>query len=248
MSPLLHIEGLGYAYEKQPVLENIGFEMAAGETICLAGANGSGKSTLLALLAGLYTPETGSITLGDVVSPGKTKALRKRTALVLQDADMQILGADVGEDLLLVTDPKSSGNPQALEKAKEAARRFGLLGAWETPSHALSYGQKRKLCLAAALLEAPDLLLLDEPFAGLDYPACLEMRVFLKEAKTAGQAVIISTHDLDPVIDLADTLMVLDEGRLVLKGTPAAVLDDIAAHKVRPPCSWVLHKSIAAWE
>jgi biotin transport system ATP-binding protein len=246
--PLLRVQGLDYAYEKHKVLSKIDFSMHAGEMVCLAGANGSGKSTLLALLAGLYTPGGGHITLGDAASPGKTKTLRKKTALLLQDADMQILGADVAEDLLLVTDPKNTKDAEALQRAQGAAERFGLLEAWERPTHTLSYGQKRKLCLAAALLEAPELLLLDEPFAGLDYPACMEMLAFLKDCKASGPAVIVSTHDLDPVLDLADSLIVLDEGRIALSGRPEDVLDEIAAHKVRPPCSWLLERKLVPWE
>lgn len=245
VSPFIVVEGLFYFYAlDRPVLRDISFSLPAGATCCLAGANGSGKSTLLALLAGLYQPSSGVARIRDAQS---AEGLRDRASLLLQDADLQILGATVREDLLLCLAPGQSPDP-----ALAMARRFGLDHLLDAPVQALSYGQKRKLCLATALLgpagRPPDLLLYDEPCSGLDYAAIREWRELLLANQAAGLTQIIAAHDLDPVIDLADTLLALDRGRLVLNGTPSTTLDAIAQFGVRPPCSWLAGRGVTAWE
>lgn len=216
-------------------LEALEFSLDEGSLLCLCGINGSGKSTLLSLLAGLQRPTEGTLTVAGSVCPGAERDVRRAAALLLQDADMQILGSTVGEDLCLSLDPDDVG---ALASTRDLARRFGLEAHWDSPVHTLSYGQKRKLCLAGALLSGPRLLLLDEPFSGLDHPAIMELRGLLSAHKAAGLTQVVSVHDLEPVIDLADRLLVLDGGRQVLFGTPREVLDNVRRYGIRPPCSW----------
>lgn len=223
-------------------LRDLEFGLERGELVVLAGANGSGKSTLLSLLAGLASPTAGRVEVHGLVLPGQERELRRRARLVVQDADLQILGATVGEDLMLGREGESG------DQARAMAARFGLDGHWDRPVQALSWGQRRKLCLAAALLDAPELLLLDEPFSGLDYPGILEMRRLLAGNRAVGLTQILAAHDLDPVADLADRMVVLEGGRLVLQGRPAEVLDHLAGHGVRPSCSWLAARELRPWE
>lgn len=244
---MIHARALSFAYPGagRPSLENISFDVPEGTLLCLCGVNGSGKSTLLSLLAGLYAPASGTLTVAGISSPGKEDKLRGLSALVLQDADLQIIGSTVAEDMLLVFPPDLPG---AEETARDMAARFGLAEHWNSPVHTLSYGQKRKLCLAVALLASPALLLLDEPFSGLDYPAIREVRAILDNNRKHGLTQIISVHDLEPVIDLADSMVVLHQGEQVLAGAPHDVLDAIPAYGVRQPCSWQRGLGIVPWE
>jgi biotin transport system ATP-binding protein len=242
-APFLAVEGLGRQHQPGVwALRDVSFSLSAGSFCCLAGANGGGKSTLLALLAGLFEPSEGRLLLN-----GQSGVLRERASLLLQDADLQILGATVREDLLLGLPPGGDPGP-----ALALAQRLGLDSLLDEPAHTLSYGQKRKLCLATALLspvgKAPELLLYDEPCSGLDYPGVREWRMLAKANRAAGLTQIVATHDLDPVVDLVDTLLVLDQGRLVLNGTPAETLDGLARHGVRPPCSWLAGMGLRSWE
>ncbi|MES9995369.1 ATP-binding cassette domain-containing protein [Desulfovibrio aminophilus] len=233
---------LGFSYDDTHALRDVSFGVAVGNLVLLAGANGGGKSTLLAILAGLASLGSGLLRVADLRLPGQERALRRISRLVVQDADLQILGTTVGEDLLLgrsVTDAAMS---------RAMAGRFGLAEAWDQPAHALSWGMRRKLCLAAALLDDPRLLLLDEPFAGLDYPGTLEMRRILAENRRNGLTQVVAAHDLDPVADLADQMLVLDRGRLVLSGPPDAVMDGLRAYGVRPPCSWLAGRALVPWD
>lgn len=232
---MISITNLHFRYPSgEDVLTDLSLSIDQGSLVGLVGANGSGKSTLLSLLAGLYTPYKGTLAVGDKTAPGEEKAIRGLSRMVMQDADLQILGATVEEDLLLGRKRSAS----SMDKALELARRFRLSDAWDKPVQTLSWGMKRKLCLAAALMDEPRVLLLDEPFSGLDYPGMIEMRRMIAENRQAGLTQLVSSHDLECVVDLADILVVLDGGRLVLTGPPETILDHVSEHGIRPPCSW----------
>jgi biotin transport system ATP-binding protein len=242
---MITVTDLDYAYPGgQGALASVSLRVEPGALVGLVGANGSGKSTLMALVAGLYTPTAGSVSVGGRVNPGEGRAVRAQCRLVMQDADLQMLGATVEEDLLL-------GRPRTgatIARARALADRFNLLHAWERPVQTLSWGMKRKVCLAAALLDDPRVLLLDEPFSGLDYPGMREMRGLLAENRAAGLTQIVSSHDLECFVDLVDQLAVLDSGRLALAGPPQEVLDRVQSHGVRPPCSWNAGQGIRPWD
>ncbi|WP_242394609.1 energy-coupling factor ABC transporter ATP-binding protein [Anaeromyxobacter oryzisoli] len=234
-----------FAYPGGPsVLGPVSFEIAPGSLCGLVGANGSGKSTLLALLAGLFVPSTGTLTVNGRPSPGDVQGVRAAVALVLQDPDQQIVGATVGEDLLLGLTPR---DPAQAERALALAARFGL-GDPTAPVQTLSLGGRRKLCIATALRDAPEVLVLDEPFAGLDYPAGREMRALLASNRAAGRTQVIASHDVEPFADLADAWLVLEAGRVVLRGATDAVFRELRAHGVRPPTAWRPGEPVPAWE
>ena len=242
---MIRLANISYSYpDGAAALHGISLEVPAGAVFGLVGANGSGKSSLLAVLSGLYSPGGGSGQVADIPLPGSEKRVRQTCRLVMQDADLQILGATVEEDLLL----GRSTDPATVESARNQAARFGLADHWDRPVHTLSWGMKRKLCLASAMLDAPRVLLLDEPFSGLDYPAIGEMRAILRENRERGLTQVVAAHDLECFLDLADGLAVLDGGRLAASGSPADVVGVLARHKVRPPCSWLAQGTIDPWE
>jgi biotin transport system ATP-binding protein len=240
---VIKAEHIDYAYPGGPnILKDVSFELPPGATVGLAGANGSGKSTLLFLLAGLYAP-----TQGDLFIDGRradADASRRIAGLVMQDADLQVLGADVGEDLTLGLAPEGQNSPQVIE----IADRFGLTPLWGQPVQTLSWGQKRRLCLAAVLLKEPRILLLDEPFSGLDYPGIKEMRRTLAANREQGLTQVVAAHDLEPLADLADHWLVLADGRLPLSGTAEAVFDRLTQYAVRPPCAWQAGLGVKPWD
>lgn len=242
---MISLSQVDFAYPSgETVLDSVTASVAQGALVGLVGANGSGKSTLMSIVSGLYSPSNGTVTVGDVVSPGKEKAIRSMCRMVMQDADLQILGATVEEDLLL----GRRRTDETVATARAMAERFSLDTCWERPVQTLSWGMKRKLCLGAALLDEPRVLLLDEPFSGLDYPGMREMRRIVSENKRAGLTQIISSHDLECFVDIVDELAVLDGGRLVLTGPPEAVLDHVRDHGVRPPYSWTAGMGIQPWD
>lgn len=241
---MIHINSVTFSYGVAgEALSGVSLRVPAGRFLGLVGANGSGKSTLLSLIAGLYSPGSGSLTVADRSSPGQEKSIRAACRMVMQDADLQILGGTVEEDLLM----GRKRTEAVVAEARRMAGRFNLLDAWERPVQSLSWGMKRKLCLAAALLDKPSVLLLDEPFSGLDYPGILEMRAILAENRERGLTQVASSHDLESFIDLVDDLAVMVRGRVALSGPPDSVLDHVLEHGVRPPCSWIDRRSIVPW-
>jgi biotin transport system ATP-binding protein len=226
-------------------LTDVSFDVPAGTTLGLVGRNGSGKSTLLMLLAGLLRPTKGRIQMDGRVSPGSESSFREVAGLVLQEAELQVLGATVEEDLLLGF---GSGDAKGAERAKNLAERFGLGPLWESPVTALSYGSKRKLCVVSTLLAEPRVLLMDEPMSGLDYPGMAEMRAILAANKAAGLTQVVAVHDLEPLADIADVWAVLDAGRLAAFGSAEEVFPKLAGHGVRPPCVWLTDRGQAPWE
>jgi ABC-type cobalt transport system, ATPase component len=231
---MLEFRDLTYSYPGQPpALSAVSAAIPDGLTI-LAGPNAGGKTTLLRLAAGLLVPDSGAIVdkrSGALLQPD---ALRGLGRMVMQDPDSQILGAHVGEDIMLGRAASGLGDGFDAE-AERLAGRFALRPYWYEPVESLSYGQKRKLCLMHALLAGPKILLLDEPFAGLDYPAGRELRDFIRENRRGGLAQIISTHELEPVFDLADWMVVVAEGTVAMQGRPEELRDRLEEWHIRPP-------------
>lgn len=215
-------------------LRGVSFQLDRGRLCCLMGVNGSGKSTLLALLCGIFPVTSGSLLL-DGDDPSKNAAGKTRAALVPQDPDLYILGSLVEEDLLLALDPRDQ---ELKGKALALAEELGLGRLLKQPVHTLSYGEKRKLCLASALASEPALLLLDEPFAGLDQPSITAMRAALERNRQAGITQVVTGHDLDLMADLADSFLLLRQGELVRQGGKEDVFPLLAEAGVRPPCWW----------
>jgi biotin transport system ATP-binding protein len=234
-------EALTYSYHENFAVAHVAFKLDKGQILGLVGPNGAGKSTLLALLAGLLPPSSGTLLIAGVDALRDGDAVRRKTALVLQEADLTIIGTTIGEDICLGLPPERR------DEALDLAARLHLPDP-KTPVHTLSHGQKRKLCLATALLCRPELLLLDEPFAGLDYPGIREIRAMLQANQDNGLPQVIACHDLEPLADLADLWLVLSAGRQAAFGPAREIFPLLESLDVRPPCSWRAGLGILPWD
>jgi len=242
---MIRAERLSFAFDPgAAALDEVSFAVEPGTLCGVVGANGSGKSTLLALVSGIFTPTGGSISVGGDRSPGAEEAIRRRAALVLQDPDQQIIGATVEEDLLLGV-PAADAARRA--ESLRLAARFGLEDPG-APVHALSLGSRRKLCIVTALRDAPAVLLLDEPFAGLDYPAVREMRSILAANRAAGVTQLVAAHDLEAFADLADRWILLGRGKVACAGSAEEVFPELRPNGVRPPGGWLAARGLGPWE
>lgn len=242
----IEAEQIRYRYpaSERDALRGLSFSIPSGALCCLAGVNGSGKSTLLQMLAGVFEPGEGTLSFLSESQGQEAKPLSPRTALLPQDPDVYILGSLVQEDLLLALPPDDA---EGRERALALARRFGLDKLLDEPVQILSHGQKRQLCLASALAGLPDILLLDEPFAGLDLPASIALREMMAENKAAGLTQIVSGHDLDLYADLVDLYLVLEKGELRAVGDGNSVFPLLLSYGVRPPCAWFAKQAKPFW-
>lgn len=200
-----------YPYNDTPALRELSFTIPEGSLACILGNNGSGKSTLLLILAGLFKPQGDLRILGHKF-PEEAALARRQTAFLPQEPDLYILGSTLGEDLRLSLPP---GDQAALARAEDLATRFGLAELMERPTHNLSHGEKRKLCLASALAAAPRLLLMDEPHAGLDAPGRLKLKHIIADNRAQGITQVIGTHDFNLLEDIADVRLILERGALI---------------------------------
>ncbi len=214
-----------------PALCGIDLTIMQGSKVALVGANGTGKSTLLALLDGLVFPDKGSIrAFGSELSEraftddGFNRSFRKRVGLVFQNPDVQLFSPTVKEDI--VFGPLQLGVPHGetkrrLEKLSSELRITGLL---ERPPHQLSIGEKKKVAIASVLAIQPEVLLLDEPTAGLDPQTTRDIVDIILNEHAEGRTIVTVTHDLHIVEELADVVHVLCSHMTIARSTPAADL------------------------
>lgn len=241
----LEVTGLAYHYpDGSPALRDVSLSIGAGERAALLGPNGAGKSTLLLHLAGLLpesrrylhyhgstdTPHrhdrAGRIVVGDVeLSPRSIREIRNHVGIVFEDPDDQLFGLTVAEDVAY--GPESRGwSGAAVEAAvAQALGEVGLQDHAARSPHHLSAGEKRRACLAGALVTRPGLLLLDEPSSGLDPRGRRELADLLNGLSAT---LVVATHDMELVRRLCSRVLILDGGRVAAEGSTAEILDDYA--------------------
>ena len=215
-----------YAAFGQPILTDLTLTLSEAR-IGVLGRNGSGKTTLLRLLAGLIAPTSGTVRLGDIDPYTDRKAALTLIGILFQNPDHQILFPTVAEELTFGLSQQSHPDPQ---KAVADLLAHESRSHWAAaPTHTLSQGQRHYLCLLAVLLMQPHILLLDEPFAGLDLPTGARLK---RRLDALPQQVITITHDPQAVAD-SDRILWLDQGRLHADGPPATVLPRFNAAMAR---------------
>jgi len=218
----------------------IDFVASRGTRTVLLGPNGSGKTTLIYHVLGLLRAQEGTVRVFGIDPAADWPAVRQRIGVVLQNVDEQLLMPTVADDVAF--SPRQYGLPEAEVQVRVSAA-LELLGISELAGrvpHDLSGGEKRKVALAGALVMEPQLLVLDEPFEGLD-PSARSGLVALIErlSHEQGVTVVMSTHDIDSVAELADYVYALKPGgEIALRGTPEEVFahaDLVAASNIKPP-------------
>lgn len=222
-----------YSYQgKFPALGGVDMTICAGERIALVGANGSGKSTLLNLLDGLIFPDAGSIhylgrelTEAAFLDQDFSIAFRKHVGFIFQNPDVQLFCPTVREDIAF--GPLQLGVPETevRNRLEKLAKMLQIGHLLDRSPHQLSVGEKRKVSFATVLAIEPDVLLLDEPTAGLDPQTTTHLIDMLVHASEAGKTIITATHDLHTITDIADRVYVFGrDKRLAASGTPAEIL------------------------
>ena len=214
--------GLKHTYsDGTEALSGVNFEASCGEKIAVLGPNGSGKSTLFYHFNGLIKPTSGEIKVfGEDIRKDNMEIIRKRIGLVFQTPDSQLFCPTVFEDISF--GPKNLGlKPKALnEKVLEVMQRFNIEAlAHKNPAN-LSGGQKKRVAIAGVVAMEPDVLVLDEPTAGLDASGITGTIELLDELNDEGKTIIISTHDSDIAASWADSVYILNKGKVFRSGEP----------------------------
>jgi len=210
-------------------LRGIDLTVRRGRNLALLGPNGCGKTTLFLHLNGTLKPRGGQVLLGR--NPGRydrrgLRDWRSRVGLVLQDPDDQIFAATVGRDVAFGPINLGLGEAEVRERVQGALEALGIADLADRPTHMLSFGQKRRVAIAGALAMRPEVLLLDEPTAGLDADGVALLMAALESVAALGTTLVLSTHDVDLAYAWAADVAVFSKGRTVAQGPVAEVLGD----------------------
>jgi ABC-2 type transport system ATP-binding protein len=213
--PAISVRGLRKGYGAVTVLDGLDLDVRRGQLVALLGPNGAGKTTTVEILEGYRRPDGGEVTVLGLDPQRDRGTLRARVGVMLQQGG--IMPAAMPRELIrlharLFADPADpDGLLELLGLTRAANRRYKLL----------SGGERQRLALAMALVGRPELLMLDEPTAGMDPAAKSGVRALLGDLRAAGRTILLTTHELADVEWLADHVVVIDHGRLLAAGTPA---------------------------
>jgi len=234
---LFELRDVAFHYEDgTPALNGIDARIAVGDRLVILGANGSGKSTLLRILAGLEFPTAGGIRWNGTELSEKSLRdaffrtdFRTRVGFVFQNADAQLFNATAQEEIEFGPRQMGLREPEVRERAMDIMRLLGIQHLADRPPFRLSGGEKRKVAMASVLSMNPDVILMDEPFLGLDPRSQSWLLRTLQVLSASGKTTILATHPLDLVPQVSDRVWVLDETHHLVADAPSAdVLRDLA--------------------
>lgn len=228
---ILEAKDLHYTYADGTLaLKGVNLGIKRGQTTAILGSNGAGKSTLSLAFNGILKPSSGLILFNGKpldYSQKRLKELRKSVGIVFQDPDNQLFSASVYQDISFGVVNMKLPEAEARKRVDAAMTRTGISHLKDKPTHCLSFGQKKRAAIAGVLAMEPEVLVLDEPTAGLDPSGVSEIMKLLKETqRELGISVVISTHDIDIVPLYCDCAYVMNEGKIILEGTPKEVFSE----------------------
>ena len=222
---IVEVKELEFSYpDSTHALLGISFKITHGESVAIVGANGAGKSTLLLHLNGYLTPTIGQVRIGDFPLTKETlQEVRRTVGMVFQDPDDQLFMSTVYDDVAF--GPLNLGLPveEVDTRVQRALETVGVAHLKNRPPHRLSSGQKRRVAIATVLSMTPDILVMDEPTAGLDPHA---RRQLINLLQTFKHSKIIATHDLDMVMDLCERTIILHDGKIKADGRTSDIFQN----------------------
>ncbi|QMU07980.1 energy-coupling factor ABC transporter ATP-binding protein [Levilactobacillus suantsaii] len=227
MENIIEVHQLSYQYpdaSERPALNQISFDVRAGEWLAIVGHNGSGKSTLAKAIDGLLPFTEGEVIVGGVALTADTVwQVRHQIGMIFQNPDNQFVGATVEDDVAFGLENRQVPRDQMIKQVAEALQRVGMADFAQRAPSSLSGGQKQRVALAGIVAVAPKILILDEATSMLDPQGRQAMLALVRELHETQHLTVISiTHDIDEAAS-ANRILVVDDGRLVQEDSPAAI-------------------------
>lgn len=255
----IEVKNVSYTYfvskhEFYKALDNVSFSVEKGDFVAVVGKTGAGKSTLMQMLNGLLYPTSGEVIIDNfIVSSDKKRRskklflLRKKVGMVFQFPEYQLFEENVLKDVMF--GPKNFGlkEDEAKKVAIKALNDVGIPESYFKKSpFELSGGEKRKIAIAGILASNPDIIVLDEPTAGLDPSSKLEIMDLIKKLNVGGKTVILVTHDMDVVMNYAKKVVVLNDAKLIKITTPERLFneEDIESYSLEIPTLYKFKKAL----
>ncbi len=236
---MIEIRNLTFEYEPGiPVLKDISFTIKDGESVGLIGANGAGKSTLMKVMLGLLETDQMVFVGGTPVNRNTLAEVRKRLGFVLQNSDNQMFMPTVRDDIAFGLLNYGMTKEEAQKKTDEVLEQLHISYLKDKYNHRISGGEKRMAAIATVLAMEPSALLMDEPTSALDPQ---NRRQIIETIRSLKQTRIITSHDLDMILDTCDRVILLDEGRVIKDGPAEMILKDrelLESHHMELPLSF----------
>ncbi|MBC6423525.1 MAG: ABC transporter ATP-binding protein [Hormoscilla sp. SP12CHS1] len=236
VKPAIAVCNLCFSYpDKWHVLQNLSLTIQPGERVGLIGPNGAGKTTFFLLICGVLQPTAGEIVLWD--KPVVAGEFRPEVGLVFQNPNDQLFSASVRDDVAFGPENLGLSPAEVDDRVQAALSLTGVLELAARVPHHLSGGEKRMVAIASVLAMHPQLVIYDEPSANLDLRARRRLIDFLQDSN---ETLVISSHDLELILELCDRVLLLDQGQIVADGPPQEVMADwqlMQEHGLETPVS-----------
>ena len=230
--PVLSVEGLRKWYGQREVVAGVSFRVLPGEIIGLLGSNGAGKTTSFKMVTGMVPPNAGRIYLKGEDVTRSPMYLRARKGMGYLSQEPSIFRRlTVEENLLAILETMDLSHADQRGRAEALLARLGLGGLRRSRAEVLSGGERRRLEIARALLRSPSILLLDEPFSGVDPKAVAEIRRHLLELSREGISVLLTDHNVREALAITTRAYLIDEGVILAEGSPAELVQDPSARQ-----------------
>ena len=234
---MIEFKHVDFSYEKdRPVLRDLSFRIENGESVGLIGANGAGKSTVMKLLLGLLAPTSGEILVDGLRVEKKTlPEIRRKLGFVLQNSDNQMFMPTVYEDMIFAPLNYGLSREEAEQKVDAVLQKLGLQELKHRHNHRISGGEKRMAAIATILAMEPEAVLMDEPSSALDP---YNRRLVINTIRELRQTKLITSHDLDMILDTCERVILLSGGSIAADGPAEVILRDRAlleAHRMELP-------------
>jgi biotin transport system ATP-binding protein len=245
---IIEIENLSHRFtDGRFGIEDINLSIREGSLVIIAGLNGSGKTTLLRHLNGLLLPTAGTVRLAGISVTQDLLKARQFVGMMFQDADSQIVGETVYEDVAFGPENLRLDRAQIQRRVLSALQAVGMSDLAHQRPHLLSGGEKRRLAIAGILAMEPRVIVFDEPFSSLDFPGVKQVLEHILALHALGHTILVTTHDLEKIIAHADRLILMHGGKIVRDGIPADIINDVESFGVRKPCAFRLGLGAESW-
>ena len=236
MIPLVSIQNLSYQFtEEKVILKGIDLSIYKNSFTIITGKNGSGKTVLMKQLNGLLVPKMGDVFINGISVKKNNNYARKKIGFVFQNSSTQIIGQTVKDDIAFGPENMSLPKREIENRIEEIAKSLDIEDLLDKSPNRLSEGEKKKTAIAGILVMRPEIIILDEPFTGLDFDGVKMLLNILIKLKENSTSIIVITHDIEKVLAHADRLIVMADGRIVGDGKPVDQLKIAMANGIRVP-------------
>jgi lipopolysaccharide export system ATP-binding protein len=231
--PLLEVRGLQKTYAGRRVVDGVDFHVGRSEIVGLLGPNGAGKTTTFRMVVGMIQSEAGAVSLGgeDISNQPMYQRARKGMGYLSQEPSI-FRNLSVEDNIMAILETQKYDRREKQERLAELLTDLGLSRLSQSMAHTLSGGERRRLEISRALVTNPEILLLDEPFSGVDPKACEDIQKIVSSLRERGMSILLTDHNVFETFTIVDRAYIIRDGRVLKHGTPEDLINDPEARRL----------------